>query len=812
MRELKAQPVWSPSYTKKGKEKAPLHDINKPATHQTYDQAYDTQAALNASEVHSHHMGIMPTLDDPYIYLDYDIDPQGAEDGPNHLAISEAFLAHLKKFPTYVESSPSGHGLHVIYKLGARDHEALRALNFTRISAKTQTLPFTGEVMFSSSYLILTERMFQHPDNVTPLVDIQTISLTDLCDVVPQLKRKLSSSATVIGIHSKQRLSAAPDINDMRERLMLLPAKMNFYTNRAYQGLSVPMEPNTYDHWVMIAMCLAHAALQSQDPVVHNEYYLLFDEWSQTDPEAYRGPGDTLDKWDSCLASTQKKMLEEANYKPALTKGTLHKLVNLCYPAYEKRDSKGRPIWESTKNLESAIKFHDLKFHADAYNFDSLYVECHKDVAERVFNDTFTRHGTGDGNVIVFLKNVDLSARKILEASQYYVPAIGKCLTPFKSMAVQEIDLNINKNVHDKFQMFIDETLWDGKPRVQSVIDTLHFDEHTEAEVVAHYRAGLYKCLLWLVAIRYHGKPASAPAVPILVGGEGIYKSTWVKSLLHGTPFALQYVKPIGGLMADRKELSRALQSTLIALIDEIETSLKNADKAKDVLTEETLSLRAHYVNSYVNVMKRGLMFGTTNNPYMNASDDGNRRLFRITVQKCDTDALWKIDMQQVFAELKHDYLELKKKGDSMPWVFTKAENAMNNRIMGLAATQSEDAMLLHEFFGGAPEDFEFDPAALLGKGRGCKQNERLIDEGHATTVRKLTNDLVAYLQEQNFNVTIRPPNGAVIKRKLQSFAAKYTDTEHKARVVGLDLISNGIMTLKKQTLFIVPPRKAVKK
>lgn len=822
MQELKDIPFWSPSYTKKGKDKAPLHNINEPASHQTYLQAKALQERTNQTDLaqpngltvdegaqpKSLHLGVMPTLADPYIYLDYDIDPNGDPEGAKHQAISPEFLALLKEHPTYTEHSPGGHGLHCVYRLSARDHETLRALNFTRITAKAQSAPFTGEVMFSSSYLIMTEKLFHHPAAGVNLADIQLISIADLCKIVPSLRRKISSTTNVIGIHSRQRLSLAPDINDMRERLMLLPAKMNFYTERAYAGLEIPMQPNTYDHWVMIAMCLAHAALQSSDPAVQNEYYILFDEWSQTDPDSYVDAGDTLDKWESCLASTQKKMEEEANYKPALTKGTLHKLVNLCYPHFEERTEKGCPIWEATKNLESAIKFHDLTFHADAYNFDSLYVECHKDVAERIFNDTFTRHPTKDGKVMVHLKDVDLSARKVLEASLYYAPAIGKCLRPFKGLAVQEINFDTNKNVHDKFMTFIDETPWDGIARVDSVIDTLRFDPLTNAEVLAHYRAGLRKCLLWLVAVRYHGKPASAPAVPILVGGEGIYKSTWVKSLLHGTPFALQYVKPISGLMADRKELSRALQSTLIALIDEIETSMKNADKAKDVLTEETLSLRAHYTNSYVNVMKRGLMFGTTNNPFMNASDDGNRRLFRITVQKCDTDALWKINMQQVFAELKQEYLAAVKQGNTMPWVFSKHENAMNNKIMGAAATHSEDAMLLHEFFGGAPDDFEFDPQMLIGDRKGIKQNDKLIEEGHATTIRKLTNDLVSYLQEQNFNVSVRPPNAAVVKRKLQSFAAKYTKTEHSTIVVGANLLSDGMITLKKQTLFIVPPRR----
>ena len=805
--ELKELPQWSPSFTKRGKAKAPYFDINKPETYITYEESVARQEKLGTDN--SQHIGIMPSLDDPYVFIDVDIDPD-PENIRKHCELTPQLIDLLNRFPTYTEWSPSGLGLHIIFKLSARDHESVKALKLSRITSATQANPITGELMFSSSFLIITEASYF--DEQQP---IRELSLENLLLFFPTLKRQLanpSKESNVIGIRSRQRLSSAPDINDMRDRLLKLPAEMNFYVERAYNQLIVPMQPNTYEHWVMIAMCLSHAAILTQDQVLMDEYYLLFDEWSQSDPKAYVGPDDTLAKWEQCLSSTTKKMQTEGDYQPALTKSTLHKLVNLCYPSFTVRDNKGAPVWQNTKNLEAVLNFHDMKFQADAYNFDSLYVECHQDVADRVFNPTFIRHATKANKVMVHLKDIDLSIRKVLEASAYPAPVIARCLRSVQGTALQEVNFDTGKNVHDKFKTFIDETPWDKKPRVQDVISTLHFDPYSPPETINHYRNGLYKCLLWLAAIRYHGKPASAPTVPILVGSEGIYKSTWVKSLLHETPFALQYVKQISGLMSDRKELSRALQSTLIALIDEIETKLKNADSVKDVLTEETLSLRAHYTNNYVNVMKRGLIFGTTNNPYMNASEDGNRRLFRITVQQCDTDALWKIDMQQVFAELKHDYFESVKKGVLMPWVFTKKENEMNNLIMGYAATASEDSMLLHEFFGGAPTDFEFNMDDLTGTGKGCKQSAKLLKEGHVTTVRKLTNELVSYLQEQNFNVAVRPPNTAVIRRKLQSFAAKYTRSEHKTIIVGRDTqLLNGMITLKRQTLFVVPLRKEQK-
>ena len=803
---LKDIPMWSHSYTTRGKAKAPALKINDPSSHLIYSKAKSLRDSPT-KKYESLYIGVLPSQDDEYIFLDVDVDPAG-ESEDKHTQISPSVKEFMHNHPTYIETSPNQHGLHLIYKLSSRDHETLKSLEITKMSSTDLSLPMTGELIFTKAFLIITEQPSEYTDH--KLLEPALISLTDLANIYPKLKdRMLAKTSNVIGIKSRQRLTKAPDINDMRDRLLLLPAQMNFYVERAYGRLETPMQPNAYDHWVNVCMCLCHAALHLDDEDVRHEYYILFDEWSQTDATKYGGPEDTYDKWSDCLRSTEQKMREDSRYQPSLTKSTLHRLVNLCYPRYEVVDHKNAILWESYVNLEAVMDFHELKFMADVYSFDSIFIECHPDVAEKLFPKSFIRTKTKDPKkVVVFLKSVDLGLRTILENSLYNVPSISKCIPVFKSVAVQDIDFELNTNTYDKFQTWIESTPWDGTPRVQDVISTLKFDEHTNPKILEHYRHGLYKCLLWLVGVRYNGKPASAPAVPILVGKEGIYKSTWVKSLLDDTPFSAQYVKQVAHLLSDRKELSRALQNTLIALIDEIEQSMTNADKAKDVLTEETLSLRAMYQNGYVNVMKRGLVFGTTNNPFMSGSDDGNRRLFRITVQYCDTAALWAIDMQQVYAELLVDYKAFIAKGNRMPWVFSTEENAMNNLLMGDAIAQSEDSILLEDYFGGPPSEFKFDPKQCLGKQGGLKQNRTLESERAAVSVKTMYNLLVEHQQEQNFNAPVRMPKRNVIKRKLQAYAAKYTGTEHNVIMIGMEQCRDGMMKVKNQQLYIVPPLK----
>ena len=810
MNELKPLVQWSPSHTKAGKTKAPHFNINRPDTFLDYSSSKLAQVSLGGSSLYN---GIMPSMDDPYVYLDVDVDPAStSKRSRKHKEIQEELLTIMAGSPTYTETSPSGHGLHIIYRLDSRGLELMRQHKVTRLTSATLGNPMTGELFFGGGFLIITEQPYFKQQH-----EIATISLDVLFQIYPRLQRELETpqpKADVIGINSKLRLSAAPDINDLRQQLMQLPSTVNFYLARAYQKLNTPMEPNDYDHWVNVAMCLSHAALFSADSAIHDEYYHLFDEWSSMGGELYKGPDDTLQKWEQCLHSTHDKMIDDVRYSPALTKATLCQLVKLCNPQYTDRDYDNKIMWESTINLRTAIVFHDLTFHADAYSFDSIYVECHEDVAGKLFYSKFTRHETKSDHVMVYFKSVDLGIRMILEASRYYVPSISRCIKPFKQLMVHDVDLETNRNVHDKFKTFIDSVPWDGTPRVQQVIDTLHIDPNTEEDVHAHFRLGMYKCLLWLVAIRYHGHPASAPTVPILVGREGIYKSTWVKSLMHGTPFAMQFVKPISGLMSDRKELSRALQSTLIALVDEIETVLKSADKAKDVLLEETLSLRAHYTNDFVNVMKRGMLLGTTNNPFMNASTDGNRRLLRITVQHCDTDALWKIDMQQVYAELKQDYIDQVKLGNHMPWVFTQAENALTNKIMAVASTASDDYLMLEEYFGAPPEEFKWDKgASLLGSSGKPKQNKVIEEEGNAVSIKTMISLMVQHTEDESGRILTHSqlPTRPAVKRQLQAFAAKFTRTQHKTIMVGGRRVTDGMITLKKQVLYIIPQRKEIK-
>lgn len=815
--ELKQLPIWSPSFTKRGKAKAPYFDINDPSAHVTYPLAEQTQQLLSTEQ--SKYLGVMPTLDDPYIYLDVDVEPvkEGeTKKSRKQAKIQPILLELLEQYPTYTEVSPSGNGLHIIYKLDARAYEVFKLAGFTRITASGQDVPFVGEIMFSSSFLILTENLF-FPDK-PEFSQISTISIDGLLKFAPALSRKLQLDLTptavnpesnVIGIKSRQRVKMAPDLQDLQRRLMLLPTRMDYYAQRAYEKLNMPMCPSTYDHWVNVCMCLCHSAIQAQDSSLHTEFYQLFDQWSQRDPDTYKGPEDTAQKWEQCLKTTIQRIQQDSGYAPALTKATLHKLVNLCYPQYPVVNDKFEPIWESHVNIQTALDFHGLIFLADIYSFDSLYAKCHRDVAERIFPSSFSREPDENPDYqIVHLKSIDLALRVVLEASGFLIPAIKACLPVARPLAGMNINFDLNINVYDKFQTWIDSVPWDGTPRVQQVINTLKFNELEDPMILNHYRHGLYKCLLWLVAIRYYGKPSAPPCVPILVGSEGIYKSTWCKALLHDTPFAMQYVKSISGLLKERKELTRALQSTLIALIDEIETSMTNADKAKDILSEEQLSIRAHYQNGYVNVIKRGLIFGTTNNPYIQASDDGNRRYLRITVRFCDTSELWTINMQQVYAELKQDYLNFVKQGNNMPWVFTKEENALNNLIMGEASTASNDTLLFEEYFGGRPENFEFDPKQLLGKQGGLKQNVVLEEEGLAVSVKSMANKLVEYQQLQNFNMAIRAPNRAVVRRKLQSFAAKYTKSEHCTVMIGTVPCTNGAIKAKGQTLFVIPKRR----
>jgi len=820
---LKQAPTWSPSRTIKGKQKAPHHKIDEPDTFQTFEAAKALQPLLVDKGHESLFLGVMAQANDPYIYIDIDIDPSG-NDPKKHTSISPEVLSLLEQFPTYTEISPSGNGLHIIYKLSARDAATLRTLGFTKMSSTSTKAPYTGELIFSGAYLIITERPY-----FTPQHPIAQVGMDVIFQYMPKLKQRLVQNITpksnqpnqsankkqeskVIGMRSRQPLNGEPLFEDIQRQLLRLPTRLDFYVTKAYAQLETPLHPNNYDHWVNVCMCLAHAALSQSftDVAIHNLYYELFDFWSSRDTEAYKGPDDTWDKWESVLRSTKEKMEQNDNYKPALTKSTLFRLVNLCYPKYPVRDhQKNEVLWESHHNLQAVIDFHQLIFKADVYDFSTLYVECHKDVERRLFNGRFQiEQSEKPDHVLVFLKTPELAFRIILEESYYKVPAIQRCLAPFKQLAVQNINIDLNINIHDRFKAWVESKPWDGTPRVDQVISTLEFDPHEDPTWLEHYKKGLRKCLLWLVGSRYLGKPSSPPCVPILVGTEGIYKSTWVKSLLHDTPFALQYVRTVSGLLNDRRELSRALQGTLIALIDEIETSLTNADKAKDILSEETLNIRAHYENSYVNIPKLGLIFGTTNNPYMTASDDGNRRYLRIRVLNCDTDALWKIDMQQVYAELLVEYKEHVKKGNKMPWVFTKEENRMNNIIMGYAAAKSEEAHLLEEYFGGPPESFEFNESLYIGPRGGFKQNHVLLKEGLATTVSKMANDLFCFIQSQNFNAPVKHIKRPVLKRKLQAFAAKYTQTEHKSRTLGNITCLNGMVFVKHQTLFLVPRRR----
>ena len=830
--ELRDLPIWSPSMTKKGKEKAPLHDVDKYHQHTNFDEAQATHVSLG---VDSKHLGIMSTFGNDLVILDYDVKQD--EDGM-HKELSKDFLNFLRKHPTYVEWSPSGKGLHVIYKLGSRDAETLRSAQLKRKTQKDKdgSKQFTGEVFFGTGFIIITGKLMD-----PTLGTITEIPLETLMRPIPDLVKwtQPRKAADVTDINTGLKLVKDPNFDraDFEARLLTIPVRMNFYLDKAYNCLDFPITPTDYDHWLNIGMSLSHAAVISRNPTTEAECLDIFHNWSQTDETGYEGFDDVLTKWEMIIATTREKV--EARDPELISCDFLFRLASHLRPKFvtrpvtKKGETRMIPVWTLNANLQAVYDYHGIEFFADLNDLETMFAKCNKDVVAHIFkplHGQFRYYTAEDGDIMVSHGRAEVMIKQIFEMSNYNPGVVPSILSHALALAGSKIDFENQVNVYDRYKAYINEFPWDGKPRVDAFLKTLRFQPHVTEEQVVHHYTVLRKCFLWMVGSRYHREPSAAPCVPILVGGEATYKTTWIKGILINTPFSESNYMRMNEQIKDKKELARSFVKTIVGALEEIETVIDKPNAEKAMLTEGSVSIRPHYKNAPVNTRRNTFLLGTSNDLQMITSKHGNRRFLRMDIATCDTKTQYELgwvsyaekdptkiaaasrEKQQLFAELKAEYYNKISSDTSafnLPWVLTPAENKLNNDLCERASAQSGDEMLVEEFFGGHPRDFAFDPAELIGPRGGVKQVRELIKEGVLTTREMFYKDMIGFQLNQSAGASVKAPSKPAIQHKLAEYATKYTNTYHKSILVGGALISNGVINLKGRDMYIIPKNRS---
>lgn len=192
----------------------------------------------------------------------------------------------------------------------------------------------------------------------------------------------------------------------------------------------------------------------------------------------------------------------------------------------------------------------------------------------------------------------------------------------------------------DSAQTWLDQQTWDGTPRVEQFLA-----RYFGAEDTAYTRA-VSKYLWTALAGRVVTPGVKADMVPILVGGQGVGKSTGVAAMCPATDFFTEV-----SFHEKEDDLARRMRGRLIGEIGELRgLHTRELETIKAFITRTHESWVPKYREFAVNFPRRIVFVGTTNKDEFLADDTGNRRWLPVRVTQADVDAIRR-DRLQLWAE-----------------------------------------------------------------------------------------------------------------------------------------------------------------
>lgn len=224
-------------------------------------------------------------------------------------------------------------------------------------------------------------------------------------------------------------------------------------------------------------------------------------------------------------------------------------------------------------------------------------------------------------------------------------------------MNVAGIDLQeafdlVSRDHHfNPFTDRVQDLVWDGRPRV----DTLFVDYLGEKDTP--YARETARNMILASLDRAFSPGGKFDFIPIIIGKQGVRKSTFVKELYYGT-FHGDYHDDLG----NRQRFVEATQGKVAIELGEIEAMRKTvATQIKTMLRTQDDSVRKAYRRDPDYLPRRIVLWGTTNETRILKDDTGNRSFWLLFAPETqiDTDRLSR-ERDQIWAEGYEIYQEMR--------------------------------------------------------------------------------------------------------------------------------------------------------
>lgn len=203
-----------------------------------------------------------------------------------------------------------------------------------------------------------------------------------------------------------------------------------------------------------------------------------------------------------------------------------------------------------------------------------------------------------------------------------------------------------SRNVRNPAKSLVEPVEWDGVSRLPEIFAILGISGDDLSKMLVR------KWLIQCVSLLYNSvaSPFGADGVLVLVGRQGIGKTCFfrrlaVESTLFGEGKCLNF--------SDKDTLVHATGYWLTEL-GEIEATLKgDRERLKAFITSTVDEYRRAYARASTKALRRTSFCGSANSADFLTDQTGNRRFWTVPVEKIDLDRLDKLNVLQLWAEIK---------------------------------------------------------------------------------------------------------------------------------------------------------------
>lgn len=224
--------------------------------------------------------------------------------------------------------------------------------------------------------------------------------------------------------------------------------------------------------------------------------------------------------------------------------------------------------------------------------------------------------------------------RELLEGRHHCFKPIGREMI---RDAVAKVAM---ENKFDSAITWLQSLKWDGKPRIERFLETYYGVPDTEY----HRAVSIY---IWTaLAGRVLDPGCKADMVPVLVGDQGIMKSTSIAALVPDADYFVEIA-----FSEKDEDRARKMRGTLVAEIAELRgLHTREMEEIKAFITRTHEKWVPKFKEFSTTFPRRLLFLATTNEEEFLADQTGNRRWLPVKVRRASVEAI-KRDRLQLWAE-----------------------------------------------------------------------------------------------------------------------------------------------------------------